>query len=305
MNRGYLRKIAIITFVGLFLVYGGRCLILAAPPSDKLNIFVVNYPLRYFAERIAKDQARVVFPAPRDVDPAFWIPKQSVILAYQKADLILLNGASYAKWISKVSLPPSRLVKTSRIFKDQLIATPGGVTHSHGTGGEHSHSGTAFTTWLDFSLAIQQAEDILKTLIRKRPASKAEFEKNFADLKADLMFLDEAVKKVVSKNPKQPFVSSHPVYQYFSRRYGLTMESVMWEPGEFPSDTLWKELKMGLKAFPAKWMIWEGNPLPKSIGKLKEMGVKSLVFDPCGNVPDEGDFLSVMKKNIEELKKAY
>ena len=41
--------------------------------SSKLTVYVVNYPLQYFAERIAGEHARVVFPAPPDEDPALWM----------------------------------------------------------------------------------------------------------------------------------------------------------------------------------------------------------------------------------------
>ena len=34
------------------------------------------------------------------------------------------------------------------------------------------------------------------------------------------------------------------------------------------------------------------------------MGVNSLVFDPCGNAPNQGDFLTVMQQNILNLKSA-
>ena len=122
--------------------------VFAAPThaADKLTIYTVNYPLAYFAERLAGDLAEVRFPAPPDVDPAFWKPGADVVAAYQRADLILLNGAGYAKWVDKASLPRSRLVDTSRAFADKYIQAPSAVTHSHGPGGEHAHSGTAFTT---------------------------------------------------------------------------------------------------------------------------------------------------------------
>jgi len=35
------------------------------------------------------------------------------------------------------------------------------------------------------------------------------------------------------------------------------------------------------------------------------MGVESLVFAPCANAPEAGDFLDVMRQNIENLKKAF
>ena len=67
----------------------------AKDPDAPLSVYVVNYPLQYFAERIGGPDVRVVFPAPADGDPAFWKPSPEQIAAYQKADLILLNGASY------------------------------------------------------------------------------------------------------------------------------------------------------------------------------------------------------------------
>ena len=38
-------------------------------------IFVVNYPLEYFTERIGGDGVDVRLPAPSGVDPAFWNPE--------------------------------------------------------------------------------------------------------------------------------------------------------------------------------------------------------------------------------------
>lgn len=272
---------------------------------EPLTIFTVSYPLKYFAERIAGEGAVVVFPCPAKVNPAFWMPDEETITAFQGADLILLNGASYAKWLQKVSLPRFRLVDTSIGFKDEYIEVVGGVTHSHGPGGEHSHTGTASMTWLDFSLAARQAKAITEALCRTRPDQCATFEKNFNRLEEELMALDREIKSIVSGKADRPIVASHPVYQYFSRRYGLNIESVMWEPGEDPGDDLWEELAYGLESHPAKWMVWEGEPLAASVKKLQSMGVGSIVFDSCANTPGQGDFMSVMKRNIDNLKEVY
>ena len=37
-------------------------------------VYAVNYPLAYFAGRIAGDSVEVVFPVPADIDPATWVP---------------------------------------------------------------------------------------------------------------------------------------------------------------------------------------------------------------------------------------
>jgi zinc transport system substrate-binding protein len=273
--------------------------------SEPLTVYVVNYPLKYFAERIGGEHVKVLFPAPGGIDPAFWIPDIQTITAYQQADLILLNGAAYSKWVDKVSLPPSKVVNTSRKFKEQYITIGGAVTHSHGSEGEHAHEGVAFTTWLDFHLAAKQAKAIAKALTRKKPDLRETLQKNYKALEKDLVLIDNTIKTIVSKNPSKQLIGSHPVYDYFARRYGLNMKSVHWEPDEIPSNEQWAELQTILKSFPAKWMIWEGNPIKEPVAKLKSIGINSLVFDPCGNVPDQGDFLSVMWKNVENLKPAF
>ena len=273
--------------------------------GDKLTIYTVNYPLKYFAERIAGEHATVVFPAPADVDPAYWMPERKTVSAYQRADLILLNGAHYAKWTEKVTLPRSKMIDTSKLFKDQYIETKEAVTHSHGPKGEHAHEDVAFTIWLDPDLATRQAKAIEKALSRKRPELRSTFQKNYTALQKDLMALDREIKNIESNNQNQPLIASHPVYDYLSHRYGLNMKSLHWEPDEVPGNSQWMELKKILKEHPAQWMIWEGEPLEESADKLRSMGVSSIVFNPCGNVPEKGDFLSVMRGNVENLGTAF
>ena len=52
-------------------------------------------------------------------------------------------------------------------------------------------------------------------------------------------------------------------------------------------------------------MIWEKAPLTETTARLKQMGIDTIVFDPCANVPEQGDFLSVMKNNLSELRRAF
>ncbi|MDH3929861.1 MAG: metal ABC transporter substrate-binding protein, partial [Deltaproteobacteria bacterium] len=290
----------LVTIAGLLFFSSAR-----AGESEKLTIYVVNYPLQYFAERIAGEHAAVVFPAPADVDPAYWMPGPKKISDYQRADLILLNGANYAKWVNKVSLPRFRMVNTSAAFKDRYIEAAEILTHSHGGEGEHAHESLAFTTWVDFSLAAEQAKAIEKALSRKKPALKDTFQRNYEELERQLHKLDRDIKKVVSKDRSRPLVVSHPVYDYFARRYELNIKSVHWEPDEIPTTEQMLKLHSILKDHPAKWMIWEGESIKESVERLKAIGMQSVVFDPCGNEPDQGDFMSVMRQNVENIKEAF
>ena len=273
--------------------------------AERLVVFSVNYPLAYFAERIGADQVEVVFPAPADVDPAYWMPGKSTITAYQQSDMILLNGANYAKWIAKVSLPRSKTVDTSRKFKDSYVYASEMTTHSHGATGAHAHESLAFTTWLDLSLAKLQAEAIYKALARKRPSAEMEFKVNFQALSNDLDKLHSQIKEIVGRDPGRALLGSHPVYDYLSAGYGINLRSVHWEPDEVPTVAQWNDLNHVLEEHKALYMLWEGEPLIGSAAKLNARGIASVVFSPCVNKPDNGDFMLVMQQNIANLKQVF
>lgn len=287
------------TLLGLWLL----CLS-AARADGKLKIVATNYPLAYFAERLGGTRASVTFPAPADVDPAFWKPDAQAVAAMQKADLILLNGADYEKWLARVSLPKLKQADTSAVFKDRYIRIENAVTHSHGPGGMHSHAGIAFTTWLDFEQAGRQAQAVAEAIIRKRPEWKSVVMDNLRGLGEDLAALDSEVQGLAARKAKLPLLASHPIYDYLARRYGLNLVSVHWEPNEMPPAEEWTGFTKTLAGHPAHWMLWEAQPTPEIAAKLKAAGVGSLVFDPCANRPESGDFLSVMRANVANLSAA-
>lgn len=277
----------------------------ASVAADRLVVYAVNYPLQYFAQRIAGEHAEVVLPVPADVDPAFWRPDAATIGEFQRADLILLNGAGYAKWINRVSLPRRKLVDTAAGFRDRFIDTEQRATHSHGRKGAHSHTGTAFTTWLDFSQAVEQARTVRDALTQRMPQQRETFTSNFLALEHDLLDLDARLSAIVSTDSGKPLLASHPVYQYLVRRYSLNLNSVMWEPDVLPSQREWQTLAKLREGHPAAWMLWEGEPMEETSERLHRIGVQTTVFDPCANRPEAGDFLSVMSDNVARLARVF
>lgn len=217
-------------------------------------IAVSNYPLRYFVERLAP-WANVFCPAEDASDPAYWKPTVSEVTRLQQTDLIVLNGASYETWLRKVSLSPSKVIDSAAGLSDRLIPANEGISHSHGDEGEHEHAGTAFTLWLDMSLAVEQTRVVVAALTARWPSRAAEIEQAYASLKRDLLAIDEEIKSVVQAAPDRPVLFSHPVYQYLERAYGLNGKSLHWEPHEMPSAEQWAEAETLVSDHPAPWMI--------------------------------------------------
>jgi zinc transport system substrate-binding protein len=296
----------ILSLVCVLISCGGDDPADVAPPADvqpdRLVIYTVNHPLAYFAERIGGDEVEVVFPAPHGEDPAFWSPDAEAITAYQGVDLILLNGAGYAKWVERATLPTAKLVDTSAGYTDRLIELTGTVTHSHGPKGEHEHGGWAFTTWLDPTLAVEQARAVAAALQVRLPESTTAIESRSAALEAELMSLDERFAAAAAVLGTEPLLFSHPVYHYLIQRYGLNGRQLHWEPDQEPDREMWSELEHLVDHYAARWMLWEGQPLDETVAGLDDRGISSVVFSPCANLPAEGDWMAVMTANAAVLE---
>lgn len=274
---------------------------LPAFSQKKTVVQSTNYPLHYFAERLATEAFELNYLVDPEIDPAFWKPGKSDVGAFQKADLILKNGADYEKWMKRVSLKTAPQVDTSKAFAGKFLKAPG-KEHRHGDGSVHSHAGTAFTTWIDLSQAALQAEAIAIRFKRDQPDAAAKIDENLAALLADLSELDGRLKSFGKVWGDKPLVASHPIYQYFARAYRLKIEAIEWEPEMEIKDSDLGDLKAILAEHPATWMIWEDVPSEANIAAVAELGLKSVVFAPCANRPAEGDWMAVMKANVERLE---
>jgi len=260
--------------VGLALVFASQ-----APAQERPRVVAVNEVLHDMAEQLAGDNAEVVFPVPQGVDPSFWRPSIADISMIQSADLILLNGAGFATWIDRVSLPRSRVVNTSAAIKDQFIVTES-ITHAHGDGGEHSHEGLASYTWLDPTMAIAQAEAAATAMRARNVAPTEELDANLAKLKADLTEADARAAAALSTAKSVAMIATHPRYQYFARRYGLSITSLEWEAGAMPSEDQLSELAQLATELGAKVLIWEAEPPREAMDAAKALGLQNVVFDP-------------------------
>jgi zinc transport system substrate-binding protein len=267
------------------------------------RVATVNYPLAWAAEQLCGDTAEVYFPAPAGIDPAFWQPGSEELAAYQQSALIFLNGANYARWVAKVSLPTNRLRDTSRGFVDRLIEVDSGPLHSHGPEGDHSHGEQAFTVWLDLELLRQQVESMAVALAKELPIKNALLSWRRDETIAELGAMDEGLREVGEALAGAPLLYSHPVYQYLQRAYGFNGIALHWEPDQLPSEADLRELDQLLSGHPARLMLWEDEPLPGTRKQLEDRGIQVLVFRTLGNRPKRGDFSSEMAANIARLKR--
>lgn len=275
----------------------------AAIAQDRPRVVAVNYPLQYFAERLLGDAAEVVFPVPQDVDPSFWRPTIADISMIQSADLILLNGAGFATWVDRVSLPRSKLVNTTAAIEDQFIVTDS-ITHSHGDGGEHSHEGLASYVWLDPSLAIAQAEAVAAAITARDLAPEEDVAAALAALRADLEALDIASQTALEGLQDVTIIATHPRYQYLARRYALSVASLEWEAGATPTEADVADLKTLAQATGAQVLIWEAAPSAVAFAMTSDLGLQNVVFAPLAHSVEGQSYLEAISDAVAAVGEA-
>ena len=275
----------------------------AAVAQDRPRVVAVHQALQDFAQSLLADDAEVVFPVPQGVDPSFWRPSIADISMIQSADLILLNGAGFASWIDRVSLPRSRLVNTSKQIEDQFIVTES-ITHSHGDGGEHSHEGVASYTWLDPVLAVAQAEAIASAAVARGLASAAAVEARLEGLVSDLSDLDALAQDLLKGAQGTAMIATHPRYQYFARRYALSITALEWEAGAMPTEAQLATLADLAQTLDARVLIWEAQPPAAAMAAAEALGLKSVVFDPFAGQSSAGSFAQAFQDAVSAIADA-
>ena len=267
--------------------------------TKRAKVAVTNFPVKWLVESISGNNVDVVYNVPGDIDPAYWEPTDSDITAMQEADLILLSGATYEKWLTSVELPASKMVDTSKDCKKMFITIKDAEVHEH-NGKKHSHDGTDFNIWLDAYILSIQAEEVLNQLIKLNPKMEEEYKKNHKAIVADVKSIFMEINKV-SASQKQ-YLASHPVYDYLARANGWKVKNFHWEPEVMPSEEEWQKLEEALSH--SKYMLYEDEPSKEIVAKLNELGVKVIVFRTGGNTPPSKNLIKEMKSNLENLKKA-
>jgi zinc transport system substrate-binding protein len=69
-----------------------------------------------------------------------------------------------------------------------------------------------------------------------------------------------------------------------------------------PSAEQWASFDKIINGLQHRIMLWEGTPTDDIRSELSKRNVQIVVFEPCGNKPPTGEFLTVMNGNLLNLK---
>lgn len=289
--------------------------------SAKPKVYTTIYPLEYVAKRIGGDHVEVVNMVPAGVEPHDYEPTAKDMVALSGADLFAYNGSGLELWVEKAvtNLDKNKTtIVNATEGLDLLSAAEQKQEHGHENEGEahteeagHEHGDVDPHVWLDPMQLKAQAEKVKNALVQKDQANAADFEKNYAQLAADLEQLDKEFQDMVTQAPKKEFMVSHSAFSYLAKRYGLEQVAISGvNPSDEPSTSELKGLVEHVKEHNITYVLFETLVSPKVAEVIaKEAGVKTATLNPLEGLTAEDvkagrDYLSIMRDNMNTLKTA-
>ncbi len=219
------------------------------------------------------------------------------------ARLFFQVGAGLEAWAGKL-VKAAGGVETVTLSQGMELIRPGeraGASHAG-----HDHSAGNPHVWLDPLLALRMVGGIERALTAADPAGAAVYRANAEAYGARLRELDDEIRRAVSAFRTRSFVTFHPAWDYFARRYGLVQAGVIEEsPGREPTPRQLAAIVAVIRAAGVRAVFAEPqlNPKPAEV-IAREAGVKVVILDPEGGLPGRETYLDLMHWNLSRMREA-
>jgi zinc transport system substrate-binding protein len=294
----------------------------AAAPAGKLLVAASIVPLGDFCQKVGGDLVQVQVLIPPGASPHLFEPAPSVMARAFQARVFVYIGAGLEPWATKLlrSRGPKDLVVVEAAQGMPLLGMDehhhdqketGDQGHparlSHEQGSPDTHLAGNPHIWMDPVLAQEICLKISKALIQADPDHRAQYEANCKDYQAELAALDQEIKQHAQQWRLRDYVSFHPAFAYFARRYNLhEVGTIEAAPGREPTPRHLQNLVAAIRRYGIKVVFAEPQLNPRVAEVIaQEAGVKVLMLDPMGGAAPYGsDYLKLMRHNLAALDAA-
>ena len=270
--------------------------------SGKLTVVATIFPLADFVKNVAGDKVEVVTLLKPGDSPHTYAERPSYSKAVARAKLLVVNGAGLDFWVENLKAAASDnmvVVDTSAVLAEEGLLL---------TGDEHDDGGTNPHFWLDPVLAQKQVEAIAAALVAADPDNKDFYLENAADYIAQLQSLDEEIKSITQLFSSREFITFHPAWTYFAKRYGLVEAAVIAEaPGKEPTIEDIMRIVDKVRNLKVKAIFAEPQFSTKAADTIAaDSGAEVLLLDPIGGpkLAGKDSYIALMRYNVGQMGEA-
>jgi zinc transport system substrate-binding protein len=278
-----------------------------ADGGKKLNVVTTFYPMYEFSKQVGGDHADVIALIPAGAEPHDFEPSAKDMTKVKEADIFVYNGIVEG-WAEQAlqSAPNDKRIVVEASKGIELVE---GLPEE----GEEHQDGHILDphVWLDPVLAQKEVAFIQAAFEKADPANKEDYKKNADAYIAKLKELDAEYKSGLKDVKRKEFVTQHAAFSYLAKEYGLTQIPIAGlSPEQEPSPDKMAEIVKFAKEHNVQTIFFETLVDPKVAQTVaNEIGAKTDVLNPLEGLTDEDkknnlDYIGIMNKNLEALKKA-
>ncbi len=269
--------------------------------AEKIKVIASIYPLGDFVKQVAGDNVDVRVLLPPGASPHTFEPTSKAIKDVSEARVFIKVGSGLEFWAEKI-------IKSSGNKKLIVIDCSKGLSLIKLQEKQHNHHISEYDPhiWLDPLNVIKIIDKILKTLSEVDPSNAALYRKNAELYKESILKLDGEIANSVKNLKIKEYVTFHPAWNYFSKRYGLKVAGVIEEsPGKEPGPKHIDKIIKEIKRIGSKVVFVEPQFNPKIASVIaKEANAQIVYLDPIGGQKGKETYIDMMKYNISSIERA-
>lgn len=283
--------------------------------KNKLAIVTSFYPVYEFTKNIVGDEADVKLLVPAGTEPHDYEPSAKDMAMISNSDLFIYHNDNMETWVTKAQKNWKK--DSPKIIEgtEEMVLLPGGEeeeehSHEHEHENEEHHHEYDPHTWLSPKMAIKEVEYIEKQLKKLYPQKSKQLRTNSEKYLERLKKLDEKYSSELKNAKQKSFVTQHAAFRYLALDYGLNQIPISGlSPDQEPSAARLAELKKYVTNNGIKYIYFEDNTNNKFAKTLAtEAKVEMAVLNPLESLTDKQvadgeNYINVMEKNLESLKK--
>ena len=287
----------------------------ASPTGDeRVKVTASIFPLADIAENLGGDLVGVTVLIPPGASPHVFEPTPEAFRRFSETRLFIMVGAGLEFWAEKLitATASADLAVIRAVEGIELIQLNGQhQTHQQGhridsLGGQPAQGNPH--VWLDPLVVKSLAGRITEALIRLDPGHAEAYRQRLRAYERRLDRLDRTIGEQVARFRIKEYVSFHPAWSYFARRYGLNEVGVIQEsPGRDPTPKHIESIVKAIRGYGIKAVFAEPQLNPSAASAIaSEAGVKVLILDPLGgpDLPDRGSYIGLMEYNLQMMQEA-
>jgi zinc transport system substrate-binding protein len=269
-----------------------------SPPAkdDRLLVAASIAPLADFTRQVGGDHVQVITLVPPGASPHTFELSPSQVKRVAGADVLVLNGVGLEYWADK-------LIQSAGNPELMVVDSSQGIEILGGDAGE---PGGNPHIWLDPQNAIVQVSHIRDALTQADPAHAEEYWANAERYIHELRTLDQEISDEVATWSRRQFITFHPAWVYFARRYGLEQAAVIQRsPGREPSPAEVAHIIETARRIGARAIFAEPQFSPGAAQTIaEESGAQVLFLDPLGSSLADPSYGNLMLYNVAHMAQA-